>query len=423
MRIKELETLWMLIVVMCMFVACSSDDDPIANNTDDDDEKEAPTGPKKITTDPNKTFVHPGLLHSEEDFGRIKAKVEVGEEPWLSGWDVLTANNHSASTYTPQPVVKLVRGGSSREEPDPDNYAKAFHDAAAAYQIAIRWKITGDDSYAETAIYILNAWASTCEKLSGDSNTQLAAGLYGYQFANAAEIMRDYEGWEAEDFTIFKQWLLDLFYPISSDFLVRHNNTCISHYWANWDLCNIANIMAIGVLTDNAKIYNEAISYLMEGEGNGALDNAIYYVHGEGLAQLQESGRDQGHTLLCVGLFGIIAQMAYNQGDDVFGYDDNKLLKAAEYAAKYNYGNLSVPFEPYNNCDNVNHLEISDAGIGGKRPVWELIYNHYVKRKGVPSPFVEMAARIHRPEGGGGNYSPNSGGYDQLGFGTLLYSR
>ncbi|WP_201300973.1 alginate lyase family protein [Sunxiuqinia indica] len=422
MRMRKLEILWVIIVMVCLFVGCGSDNEPITNGNDDDNNNEEPTAPQKIETDPNKTFIHPGLLHSAEDFDRMKAKVQAGAEPWFSGWEKLTANNHSASSYTPQPVKKLVRGGGSREEPDPDNYAKAFNDAAAAYQTAIRWKISGDDSYAETAIKILNGWASTCDKLSGNSNIQLAAGLYGYQFANAAEIMRDYEGWETADFAAFKQWLLDLFYPVSSDFLVRHNNTCISHYWANWDLCNIANVMAIGVLTDNAAIYNEAISYLMEGEGNGALDNAIYYVHGDALAQLQESGRDQGHTLLCIGLLGTIAQMAYNQGDDLFGYDDNKILKAAEYVAKYNYANLNVPFEPYDNCDNVNHTVISDGGIGGKRPVWELLYNHYTKKKDISFPYLEMAAKVHRPEGGGGDYGPNSGGYDQLGFGTLLFT-
>lgn len=376
----------------------------------------------KLTIDENKTFVHPGLLHTHEDFQRIKTKVEAEEEPWLSGWQLLVENPHAASGYVPNPVVKLVRGGDSREEPDPDNYATAFNDAAAAYQTAIRWKVTGDNAYAETSIKILNAWASTCKELSGNSNVALAAGLYGYQFANAAEIMRDYEGWAPADFQAFKQWILDVFYPVSHEFLETHWNTCVSHYWANWDLANIAAVMAIGVLTDNAAIYNEAITYLMYGEGNGNLDLAIYHVHPNGLGQLQESGRDQGHTLLCVGLLGTIAEMAYNQGDDVYGYDDNRILKGAEYAAKYNIAFERVPFEPYNNCDDVNHMAISDDGLGNERPIWAMIYNHYVKRKGLSAPYVEMAVNAVNPEGGGGNYGPNSGGYDQLGFGTLLYT-
>lgn len=412
------------ILIVALFVssvfACSNetpekkDDD--ANDTTDVEQK------KKLVIDENKTFVHPGLLHTNEDFDRIKAKVEAGEEPWISGWDKLIANSHSSANYNPSPVVKLVRGGNSREEPDPDNYSAAFNDAAAAYQTAIRWKVTGDEAYAETSIKILNAWASTCERLSGNSNVALGAGLYGYQFANAAEIMRDYEGWAQADFDKFKQWILEVFYPVSHEFLETHWNTCISHYWANWDLANIAAVMAIGVLTDSAAIYNEAIEYLMHGAGNGNLDLAIYYIHSDGLGQLQESGRDQGHALLCIGLFGTIAEMAYNQGDDVYGYDDNRILKAAEYAAKYNIANLSVPFEPYNNCDNVNHTQVSEDSRGNKRPIWERIYNHYVVEKGLTAPYVEMAARVHRPEGGGGDYGPNSGGYDELGFGTLLYT-
>ncbi len=373
--------------------------------------------------DKNKIFIHPGLLHTQNDFDRVKEKVEAEMSPWLEGWNKLINNSHAQLTYTPNPVEKLIRGGNSAEEPLPDNYHTAMNDVAAAYQCALRWKISGDAEYAEKAIEILNIWASTCKEISGNSNVDLAAGIYGYEFANAAEIMRGYDGWARDDFEDFKHWMLKVFYPISSDFIVRHNGTCISHYWANWDLCNLANMMAIGVLTDSANIYNEAIDYLINGAGNGQLKKAIYYIHPDGLGQLQESGRDQGHALLCIGLIGVICETAWNQGDDLYGYDENRVLKGAEYAAKYNFANLSVPFEPYNNCDNVYHAEISDAGRANYRPIWEVIYNHYVKRKGITSNYTGLAAKIHRPEGGGGDYGGNSGGFDQLGFGTLMYSK
>ena len=67
---------------------------------------------------------------------------------------------------------------------------------------------------------------------------------------------------------------------------------------------NLANVMAVGVLTDRADIYNYAIRYLLNGAGNGQLKKVIYFIHPDGLGQLQESGRDQGHALLCVGLMG-----------------------------------------------------------------------------------------------------------------------
>ncbi|WP_347840414.1 alginate lyase family protein [uncultured Draconibacterium sp.] len=404
-----------------VFYSCGGSDSPVDPPIEEEEIEEE----EEFPIDENKTFIHPGLLHSQEDLNRIKEKVAANEAPWIDGWNKLIANSHASLNYNPNPTAKLIRGGNSREEPEADNYSRAMNDVAAAYQLAIRWKISGETAYADKAVQILNAWASTCKEITGNSNKALGAGIYGYQFANAAEILRDYDGWTAADFLAYKKWMLDVFYPVSKEFLETHWNTCITHYWANWDLCNLANLMAIGVLTDDASIYNEAIAYLVDdndAKGNGQIKKTVYYIHSDGLGQLQESGRDQGHALLCVGFLGEICEMAWTQGDDLYGFDDNRVLKGAEYAARYNFNLGSVYFEPYNNCDNVNHSVISDVGRGGSRPIWEVIYNHYVKRKNLAAPNVEIAARLHRPEGGGGDYGPNSGGFDSLGFGTLLFS-
>ncbi len=371
----------------------------------------------------NVPFIHPGLLHNQVDFDRIKTKVDEGASPWIDGWNILIANSHCQSTYTPNPVDTLIRGGSSREQPKPDNYSRAFNDVAAAYQLAVRWKITGDNAYADAAVNILNTWAKVCKAISGDSNAQLAAGIYGYEFANAAEIMRTYGGWDAPDFKMFQTWMYKVWYPINKDFLIRHNGTCISHYWANWDLCNIASTMAIGVLTDKRQLYNEAINYFQKGLGTGNIYHAINYVYGDSLAQWQESGRDQGHGTLDVALMGAICQQAWNQGDDLFGLDNNRFLKGCEYVAKYNVAGLEVPYTAYTNCEGVSNPVISSGSRGTVRPMWELVYNHYVKLKGLKATWIQLAAKSVRPEGGGGNYGPNSGGFDQLGLGTLMYSR
>jgi len=41
--------------------------------------------------------------------------------------------------------------------------------------------------------------------------------------------------------------------------------------------------------------------------------------------------------------------------------------------------------------------------------------------KGLNAPYLSRFVAKVRAEGGG-DYGPNSGGYDQLGYGTLLYS-
>jgi hypothetical protein len=386
------------------------------------------TAIKFIDTLPGSTpMVHPGGLHIAEDFTRIKAAIANNTEPWVSGWKKLTANSHAQLSYAPNPVVKLIRGGGSREEPEADNYSRAFNDVAAAYQTGLRWKISGDTTYAEKSIQILNAWASTCTTLSGDPNIALAAGIYGFQFAVAGELMRDYKGWKAADFSAYQQWMLKLFYSMNHNFLLTHQNSCPDHYWANWDLCNLASMMAIGILADKRTIYNEAVNYFQRGVGNGNIRKAINYVwKDQGLAQLQESGRDQGHATLVIALLGPICEMAYHQGDDFYAFNDNMVLKASEHTAKYNVANLAVPFQPYgyNDCKTTTTLtQISADGRGTVRPMWALIYNHYVKRKGLTAQYTQMGVQTTQPEGGGGDYGPNSGGFDQLGFGTLLYTR
>ncbi|OQP52887.1 cell wall anchor protein [Niastella yeongjuensis] len=385
---------------------------------------------KYIDTLPPSTALRHGTLHTEEDFARIRAAIAGNQEPWLSGFKMLEKNPNIANkTYSPSPVAKLIRGGNSREEPLPDNYTSAYKDVAAAYQSALYWRIKGDTVYAETAVKILNAWASICKQLSGGPDINLAAGFYGYEFAVAGELMRDYIHWKPEDFKAYQQWMVAVFYPVNHSFLKDHNGSCIYHYWANWDLGNISSIMAIGILCDNRGLYNEAVNYFQHGAGNGNIRNAINYFHktdeGE-LGQLQESGRDQGHATLVMAYLGTLCEMAWNQGDDFYGFNDNAVLKASEYVAKYNVAMKPVPFHeyPYKDCDTtIVQTEIASDSRGTVRPMWSVIYNHYVKRKGMNAPYTLLGMNTTAPEGGGGDYGPNSGGYDQLGYGTLMFSR
>ncbi|QMW04693.1 cellulose binding domain-containing protein [Spirosoma foliorum] len=365
------------------------------------------------------SFVHPGLLHKQSDFNRMKTKVTANAQPWKAGWDVLTANSNSSLTRAfTNPIPAIIYRGF--DGTNTENYASLFRDAGAAYQTALRWKISGDDAYAEKSIAILNAWSASMTTISGTSDRFLLAGIQGYQLANAAEIMRSYSGWAPADLARFQNWMLTVWYSMNHDFLVNHNGACISNYYANWDLCNMASMLSIGVLCDRRDIYNEAVEYFKNGAGMGSIKNVVPYVFGD-LGQWQESGRDQGHTVLGVALAGSFCEMAWNQGDDLYGYDDNRLLKGFEYIAKYNLG-YEVPYSTYSNCIGVVQPIVSEDQRGNLRPVWELVYNHYVNRKGLSAPYTARFAQIVRPEGGGGNFGPNSGGYDQLGFGTLAFS-
>jgi len=359
-------------------------------------------------------FVHPGLLHTESDFERMRQKVNDKAQPWLDGWNALTGSGRAQLGAKPRAVARVVRGG------DGANFGLLFDNVACAYQLALRWKVSQDTRYADRAVVFLNEWSSTLKEVTGNADRFLAAGIYGYEFANAAEIMRTYPGWAPADFARFQTMMVDIFYPIDHAFLTIHNGAQITNYWAAWDLCAMASMLAIGVLCDRRDIYDEAIGYYKIGQGNGAGLQAVYHVHPGYLGQWQESGRDQGHSTLGIGLAGAFCEMAWNQGDDIYGYENNRFLAGSEYVAKSNLpdGNGGFPTVPY--FTNVNKQgtqpALSTGGQGHRRGIWESVHNHYANRLGIATPYTALQAIQMRPEGDGGNG-------DQLGFGTLTFTR
>ncbi len=352
------------------------------------------------------TFIHPGGLHTQTDLDRMKARVAAGDHPWIDSWNALIVHPKAQNTYTAAAQANM---GVSRQ--------RASADAVAAYLNALRWYISGDTSYAACSRKILNAWAYAVNQVPSGHDVPGLMGIAIYEFAVAGEILRLYPNWSPADFNQFKNMMTTYMYPNCHDFLTRHNNACISHYWANWDICNITAILSIGVLCDDTAKFNEAITYFKSGEGNGNITKAIPFLHPGGLAQWQETGRDQEHALLGVGMLASFCQIAWNQGQDMYGYDNNRLLAGAEYTAKYNLWK-DVPYTTYNNCDNVLNFWASEQSSGGRgrlqRPIWEMIYNHYVVRKGLSAPNVKAMAEINRPEG----FEHD----DNLGFGTLCYT-
>ncbi|MFE0331480.1 alginate lyase family protein [Streptomyces sp. NPDC058960] len=370
------------------------------------------------------TWAHPGALHNAGDLNRAKVRVAAGADPWYSGWQRLIDNSHSASTWTPNPQSIVYRGSGY-----PENYGTLYNDIAAAYQNALRWWVAGTSANADCAVRICNAWSKTLTSIQGNADRFLAAGIYGWQFANVGELMRDYPGF---DLAGFKKMMLNVFYPMNNDFLIHHNGACITNYWANWDLCNMASILATAILCEDGAKYDQAVNYFYNGAGNGSIKHAVPYLYtdsaGYALGQWQESGRDQGHTMMGMGQMGALCEMAWNQGTDLYSYDSRRFFKAAQYVAKYNIGQ-GVPYTTYTwgsgtNCSRQSQTVISSGSRGQIRPVWAMLHFHYNRRLYLDDKYISaMYYNLVAPEGGGGDYGSTSGGYDQLGFGTLTYAK
>lgn len=373
-----------------------------------------------------RSIVHNGILFSEEDINRAKAGIAHKIYPYYDTYVALSSSGFAKVTYKPNPVAVLVRGAT--DSTPNENYGNLFMDAAAAYQLALMWTVTEESKYGDAAVNVLTSWANTLETITGTSDKYLASGLYGYQLAVAAEMLREFPGFTDQNKTVVADMLLNKFYSMNKLFLSDHNGHGAkdTHYWANWDLCNVASALAIGVFSDRSDIYEFALKYLHSGGGEGAFHHLFPHVFSPresnntfGLAEGQESGRDQGHAGLDFALLAVINQIAYLQGDDLWSYHDHIVLKGAEYFARYNLGH-SVPFVPYE-AQGYIISNISSSSIGNYRPVWSIYYSTYVNQRNFTAQYVSEFYKTNEVEQGGGSYGPNSGGYDQLGYGSIAY--
>ncbi|WP_444104093.1 alginate lyase family protein [Bacteroides sp.] len=418
------------------------------------------------------TYNHPCAMYNDDDFARVRNMLADGTAPQVvkTAFEALKASKYGVIDYTPNPVRLMKRGTSADVNDDADE------DAAAAYQTAMLWKLTGDTRYADASVRILNAWADECEGFdpNGNANQMLTAGIQGYTFANAAEIMQTYTGWGESDKQAFKNWIVKNFAEKNRQFMDLHWSRqymmCEDHYWSNWDLVNMCSYLSIGILTENDEMVNYVVNYFYDGGGNGCIKKLARGNHadplgsGETLFQNQESGRDQGHSMMSTMVTANLCQIAYTlyKGNksvpelDFFAAHDNAVLKMAEYVALCNLrsgdddknkaGSWLVnagdmPFEEYKYCINcscpdkshgvvqsvVNLSEEVKNGRGEIRPGWEILYMHYAKEKGQGSgyKYCKMFADKLRPECGpdGTRYTSRGGTFDQLAWGTLMLYR
>jgi hypothetical protein len=158
------------------------------------------------------------------------------------------------------------------------NRQRADQDAHAAYLNAIHWYISGDTSYADCAVRILNAWSFAVNQVPRGTDIPGLIALPIEDFAIAGEVLRIYSGWRPSDLATFQNMFTNYLYPVVNDFLTNHNGQCISFFWPSWDSPNLDALIAMGVLNDNTSWFNQGVDYYESGAGSGAIDTAVFSV-------------------------------------------------------------------------------------------------------------------------------------------------
>ena len=224
----------------------------------------------------------------------------------------------------------------------------------------------------ETAVAIINAYAGTLRRFDGHDAPLCT--IQAYWLLRGMILMKEHQT---------PEWSLMLrraVLPVIDKF-----ETDSPYANGNWGHIINRCRMAAAIFLDDKKLYQHAIDIYLYANDNGTLP---HYISETG--QCQETGRDQGHAQLGLGAMCEICEMAWEQGDDLWGALDNRLMKGMEYTAKYNLG-YDVPFETWTDCTGLYNewTEPGAMGRGRIRCIYDLPYKHYVGCKGLKMPYTK----------------------------------
>lgn len=107
--------------------------------------------------------------------------------------------------------------------------------------------------------------------------------------------------------------------------------------------------------------------------------------------------------------------------------DEYYILSGKLTKDNFQYTASEMPYTAYTNPSWSNPTIADDNSRGTKRPTWELFYA-YAKKNGKSAIYCGRWVKQMREldswhcDGGTATYDKNSGGYDQLGYGSLMFA-
>ena len=186
-------------------------------------------------------------------------------------------------------------------------------DMEAAFDMACKGQTT-------EALRIIQAYATTLQRLDGHDAPLCA--IQCFKLVRAMTLLKAHETAEWSD--MIRRALLPMMTKFDADSPYANGN---------WGAIVNRLRMACAIFLRDSTLYQAAKDYYLTAFDNGSLPR---YIDASG--QCQETGRDQGHVQLGLEALAQTCEMAWEQGDDLWGALDNRLLKGFEYTARYNLG-------------------------------------------------------------------------------------
>lgn len=222
-------------------------------------------------------MIHPGISYTQADIDRMKAMIAAKQEPYYTAYRYLLSDRY---TNYKDYDVKMLKDANGRpslwfSESVPRQYWFGQR-GQIALNNALLWKLTGDTKYADKAVTVLNSYIGIHSTVTYGTNCLDNSACT--PLIEAAELVRDYEGWKAEDQQGFKDFLVYPRYSTKESMYAKHatadpaTSEC-TVYWnifmgdparhGNQGLYGMRCMMAMGIYLDNDTIYERALNKLL----------------------------------------------------------------------------------------------------------------------------------------------------------------
>ena len=362
--------------------------------------------PMEETISPVSGLRHPGVLQSPVMLAALKKSLDVKDPERMELWEQMITSGRGRIDKEQEWSPGIIL---HRKDMDCAKWA-----APGMFRYTLDWIMNGNAESEKNAIQMFNTWAD-CEQFEIDhadglGHHRLVGGITFGSIPYAAELlMSSGTSWPVEEQEKFKDTWRKVFLPVITERRPYRFN-------GNWDLACSWSILASAVLLDDKELFDSEIDRLKNGHTNAQFSR---YLLPSG--QCQETGRDLIHAEMGLYFASLCAQVAWNQGIDLFEGEDYSLGRCYEYLALFHLGEDRVPYEIYNDAIGPSSRHQSPEPPTEFRgeyrgAIYEMIYHHYRDYRNTKLYNVKkVLERKTRPEGP----SPNVQTYGTLCFWNL----
>lgn len=188
-----------------------------------------PVMPIPITVSAQSEHAFSSVFITDGRIEALKQAVAFGEEPTTGAYRALLEFGEANLDREPHVLTEWYVPGFYN---DAKGHASAkqglCEDANAAYGLALCYRMTGEQKYADTALRLINAWATGVETMSMKDDSTLSFSYHCPAMVFGADLLRDQGVWPEEQQAAFEGFLRDKALPMNT--MRRANN------WGNWGM-------------------------------------------------------------------------------------------------------------------------------------------------------------------------------------------